>query len=87
MTDATVRDEVRRFIQDNFLYMRQDYRLQDDDPLLAKGVIDSLGVGEIIAFVEQRFGVRFPDEDITEANLGSVSAIVRYVRAVPGGGS
>jgi len=53
--------------------------LGDDDPLLAKGVIDSMGVMEMIGFLTSEFGIAVADEEVTEENLGSVSAIARFV--------
>jgi acyl carrier protein len=77
---------IRRYITENFLYMRPDYQFTDDDALLGKGIIDSLGVMELISFVEEEFGVAVADTDITEQNLGSVSAVARYVASKQGGG-
>ena len=77
--DQTVRTEVRGFIEDNFLYMRPDLDLQDDDDLLGLGVIDSLGFVELVEEIQSRYGVQVADVEITEDNFGSVSAIVAFV--------
>ena len=79
MTEAGVREKVRAFLVENFLYMRPTFAFTDDDPLLRKGVVDSLGVMEVIGFVEQAFGVTVPQDDITEENFGTVSGIASYV--------
>ena len=73
--------QVRQYIIDNFMYAYPNATLGDDEMLLARGIIDSLGVVELIGFVEQELGVTIPDRDITEANLGSVSAVAQYVAA------
>ncbi len=72
-------ERTRAYVRDNFLYMRPDFVLGDDDPLLAKGVIDSMGVMEMIGFLTSEFGIAVADEEVTEENLGSVSAIARFV--------
>ena len=77
-------ERVRRFIFENFLYMRPDYQLGNDEPLLGNGVIDSLGVMELITFVEESFGVQVADADVTEDNFGSVAAIASYVKSKGG---
>jgi acyl carrier protein len=84
MTEQSAR--IRRYITENFLYMRPDYQFTDDDALLGKGIIDSLGVMELISFVEEEFGVAVADTDITEQNLGSVNAVARYVASKREGG-
>ena len=74
-----IRERVRRFLEENFLYMRPNFELGDDDRLLERGVVDSMGVAEMVTFLEDEFGVNTSDEDITEANLGSLNAIGRFV--------
>jgi acyl carrier protein len=81
MTAAHVIERTRAYITENFLYMRRDFRLDDNDSLLGSGIIDSMGVMEVIAFIETEFGVEVGDEDVTEENLGSIRAISRYVVA------
>lgn len=84
MTDQTIAQTLRSFIQENFLYMRPDLQYGDDDSLLAKGVIDSLGVMEIVGFLEEQYGFTVEQDDVTEQNFGSVAAIARYVAAKRG---
>lgn len=79
MTDQTIVQTIRAFIQDNFLYMRPDLQYGDDDSLLAKGVIDSLGVMEVVGFLEETYGFTVEQDDVTERNFGSVAAIATYV--------
>ena len=81
MTAAHVIERTRAYITENVLYMRRDFRLDDNDSLLGSGIIDSMGVMEVIAFIESEFGVEVGDEDVTEENLGSIRAISKYVVA------
>lgn len=79
VTETQVTERVRDFLTENFLYMRPDFVLGDTDSLLENGVIDSMGVLEVINFLEDSFGVKTADEEISEANLGSLQAIARFV--------
>lgn len=74
-----IREKLRAYIETNFLYVVPDLILEDDDRLLERGVVDSMGIVEMLTFIEDEFGVKPEDEDISEANLGSVRAIVRFV--------
>lgn len=76
-----VRAEMRDFIEANFLYMRPDLELRDDDDLLNLGVIDSIGFVELVGEVEDRYGVTIADVEIVEENFGSVAAIAAFVAA------
>ena len=84
MTSSYVIDRTRSYITENFLYMRRDFQLNETDSLLETGIIDSMGVMEVIAFIESEFGIEVGDEDVTEANLGSIRAIGNYVVARAG---
>ena len=46
-----------------------------DTPLFAKGVIDSLGILELIAWTEVNTGQVVPDESIRMDNFGTVARI------------
>ena len=79
MTEAETRERVWTFLAENFLYMRPDFRPGPDESLLRAGVIDSLGVMEVIGFVEEVFGIVVADDEIMEANFGTLNAITRYI--------
>jgi acyl carrier protein len=81
MPVTQILERTRAYVRENFLYMRPDFALGDDDPLLAKGVIDSMGVMELLGFLGSEFGITVADEEVTEDNLGSLSAIARFVEA------
>lgn len=81
MTYTHVIDRTRQYIIENFLYMRRDIALDDGDLLLERGIIDSMGVMELVGYLEQEFGVVVADEDVTEDNLGSLRAIATFVSA------
>jgi acyl carrier protein len=79
MTDLDIVRETRAYVVENFLYMRPDFIPADDDSLLAQGIIDSLGVMELVQFLEQEFGVKVDEDEITEDHIGTLAAISRYV--------
>jgi acyl carrier protein len=79
MTPGEVTSRVRGYITENFLYMRPNFTIGDDDSLLGNGIIDSMGVIEVITFIQREFEITIDDEDITEENLGTLAAIARYV--------
>lgn len=72
---------VRGFLTHNFLYMRPDYVLGEDERFVASRILDSMAVMELVLFVREQFGIPVPEEDILESNLGSLAAVARYVTA------
>ena len=86
MTEAEILAAVRQFVRDNFLYMKPGFVLDDDDSLLKKGVVDSMGVMEMLGFLEEKFGVSPDENELTEANLGTTRAIAHFVSTKQAGG-
>lgn len=87
MDEQLIADRTRSYIRKTFLYARPAAELGDDERLLEGGIIDSMGVLELIGFLEKEFGIAIADEDITEDNLGSVNAVARYVFSKNGTGA
>jgi acyl carrier protein len=52
--------------------------LNDDTPLL-EGVIDSLGLMQMISFIEEEFDVAIDDSEVTASNFRTVADIERLV--------
>ena len=69
--------DVRVFISENFILDGEV--LEGDASLTGEGVLDSMGVLELIMFVEERFGFKVPDEDTLPENFDSIDRIVRYL--------
>ena len=71
----SVRQRVRRFIEESFLIDG----FQDDDSFLQTGIIDSLGVMQLVAFLESEYKVRVADQDLVPENLDSVEKVAAFV--------
>lgn len=86
MPDAQPSAAIEQSIRD-FLVSRPDLvaggaaRLRPDQSLIAGGLIDSLAVLDIVAFLEERFAIRFEPEDLTGENFDSITAMARLVRS------
>lgn len=74
---ATI-ETVRKFINENF-YIADKSSLTDDASLLDKGIVDSTGVLEVVAFLESEFGIQVDDAEILPENLDTIGAIAGYV--------
>ncbi len=79
LIDTTV-DDIRSFIIESFLFGDRG-RLEDDTPLLERHIVDSTGVLEIVAFLEDRYGIRIEDQELIPDNLNSVNNISKFVEA------
>ncbi|MGA6826501.1 acyl carrier protein [Nitrospira sp. NS4] len=76
---TSIEAEVRQYVLDKFLFGRTEVELSGDTSFLDSGIIDSTGVLELVAFLEEKFQVKVEDEDLIPANLDSVNAVTRFV--------
>lgn len=74
----TVQDRLRNFIRDE-LGGTTSVPLANDFPLIENGIIDSLGIYEVVQFIEREFGVEVADEDLVLDNFGTLDNIARLV--------
>jgi|RhiMetdeSRZDD1v2_1073273.scaffolds.fasta_scaffold507372_3 acyl carrier protein len=76
--------DVRRFITENFVLVADGASVAGDASLTRGGIVDSVGIVELIHFVETRFGIEIADEELIPENIDTIDNIVRYVRAKRG---
>ncbi len=70
--------QLRQFIVENF-YVSDPSSIADDTLLVTTGVIDSTGMLEMIAFLEETFGISIADEEMTPENLESIERMTAFV--------
>ncbi len=73
-----IKDELRAFIEGSLLIVGNG-PISDEDELLLDGMIDSLGVTRLIAFIESELHIAVPAQDATIENFASVRVISDYV--------
>jgi acyl carrier protein len=72
-------DRIEAFLREDVLLDPQADLLPDTP--LAQGLIDSMGLLVLIAFVEEEFDVELDPADITLANFATIADIARLVEA------
>lgn len=73
-----LRDQIRNFILENFILEKPE-DLVDDESMLEKGIMDSTGVLELVAFLESTYEIKVEDEELIPENLDSIKNIVNYL--------
>ncbi|MDQ7007453.1 MAG: acyl carrier protein [Acidobacteriota bacterium] len=71
--------KIRQFLLDSYL-MSEDEKVEDTDSFIEKGVLDSTGVLELVAFLEEEFSVKVLDDELTPENLDSIRLVADFVR-------
>jgi len=77
-TNDAIADKLRSFVLKRFPLAGQG-PLSDDAPLLESGIIDSLGLLQVVEFIETEFDMLVSDEDMVSEIFGSIGALARYV--------
>jgi acyl carrier protein len=70
---------IRAFVRDTLAPARGLTEVPDGLSLVDSGIVDSLGIFQLIAFLEDTFAIRVGDEEITPENFETIEAIERLV--------
>ena len=84
MDENSILKEVREYIIENFLLGDEEDELSDSDSFLESGLIDSTGILEVIAFLEETYDVEIADEEMIPENLDSVERVARFIASKKG---
>jgi len=76
---AQINEVLRKFVIDSFLFGQGGDSLKDDDSFLEKGIIDSTGILELVAFVEGQYDIKIEDEELVPTNLDSIQSLVNFI--------
>jgi acyl carrier protein len=74
-----VKEDIKDFLAQNLLYSADGFPYAEDASLLREGIIDSLGVVELVEFVQKRFAFKVDQQDVVPENFDSVARIAAYV--------
>lgn len=74
----SVGDRLTKFILTEFAEGRTDH-LDDDLDLIEQGLVDSLGILELLAFMDREFGVVVPADEVIPENFRSIRALSQLI--------
>jgi acyl carrier protein len=75
----SLKDELRQFVTDNFMFGKPYEGFADDNSFIERGIIDSTAVLELVAFLEERYRIKLLDRDLIPDNLDSINGLTRFV--------
>jgi len=79
----TTEDRIREFVVKQFpLARKQGTKLEDK--WLETGLLDSLGILDLVHFLEEEFKISIVDQDLVPENFESLKAVTEFVRARTG---
>jgi len=78
-TAVNIKDQIRQFVTEELAASKGINQVTDDESLIDNGVVDSLGIFRLVTFLEENFGVKVADEEISAENLQSIDIIEQLV--------
>jgi acyl carrier protein len=79
----SIEERIKEFLAENFM-VREEH-LNHDASFLEVGLIDSTGVLELVAFVEETFSFAVEDQEIIPDNFDSINKLAGFIRRKRGG--
>jgi len=77
MIYGEVKKEIKKFILEEFL--PNGYDLNNNELLFDSGIIDSLGMIKLTAFIENTFDIVINPSEVTMDNFNTVEKIARII--------
>jgi acyl carrier protein len=79
MNDLEVEQRVRQYLVGNHRFHGTPEALSSDYRLIERGVLDSMGIFEVVSFLENHYGIQIEDQDLVPQNFESLKAISKLV--------
>lgn len=86
-SDSAYENQIRDFLSRNLLFSDGTFPYEDETSLLEEGIVDSMGVMEVVMFVQSNFGIAVDANEITRSNFDSVGKLAAYIRGKTGTGN
>jgi acyl carrier protein len=74
-----LKEQIRGFVVENFLFGDAAPLKDDAMSLLDNGIMDSVGVMELVAFLEGDLGLTIEDTELVPENLDSIDNLCGFV--------
>jgi acyl carrier protein len=72
--------QVEQYIAENILFSDNGFEYGHDVSFIQEGIIDSIGVLELVAFVTETFDVVVHDQEVTLENFDSINNLANFIR-------
>lgn len=80
-----VKERIRGFILENVLAGSSSTGIADDDSFMDTGIIDSTGILELVAFIQDEFKIEVRDDELVPDNFDSIAKLSGYISRKTGG--
>jgi acyl carrier protein len=79
-SNMDIKFQIRDFLARNLLFSEDGFKFTDDASFLEEGIVDSLGVMELVAFVQKAFNITVDPQDVTPDNFDTVNKLAAFIQ-------
>ena len=79
MTSISNKETIRKFIVKELAKKEEHMQVSDQENIVETGLIDSLGIMQLVLYLEKEFFIKVKDEDIIPEHFESIDAISAYI--------
>jgi acyl carrier protein len=79
MHTKVVEDHIETIVRNQFSVNPDDPGFDREVDLFEHGYVDSVGVVELLGFLQEKFDVEIPDDDLLSEDFSSIAGIARIV--------
>jgi acyl carrier protein len=84
-TTASIEQRIHAFLLEKFPLARKS-GVSKDTALLEKGILDSLGILDVVSFLENEFTLVVSDDELVPENFQSLGTLTAFVMKKTGKG-
>ncbi len=75
----TLHNQLRSFVIQNYLFGNEDAMVKPEESFMENGIIDSLGILELIEFCEDSYNITIEDNELVPENLDSLNNLTAFI--------
>ena len=72
-------EQLRTFILENYLFTDDQEKLNNKDSFLDTGILDSMGILELIYFLDEEMSIKVQSEEMIPSNLDSINNLLKFI--------
>ena len=73
-------EQIGKYVRNNLLYVDDGFEYDNDTSFIGEGLIDSMGVMELLTYVQSEFDITVDQHEVTPDNFDSVNKLAAFIR-------
>ncbi len=72
-------EQIRKYLAENLLYVDVGFEYDNNTSFIGEGLIDSMGVMQLVAYVQSQFQIAVEQQEVTPDNFDSMNKLVAFI--------